>query len=564
MLDRLGQSVNEAVPTQTKWAVAIASLTATRPDAVQKFIDDNNLNSEKLYQFLKKSKLDGKMDFVTALVGKPNNPIQRKMIKMFGESVNEDVSFKDGKYHFYSKSGAAYLTYNGQKLSDGDFDRGADGYFMSHSSFRGQKFFEDGNAVIAYFKKNRIVREFVKNESVNEGIGTIALGVAGGLLLLKLLKVVVKKVLGTIGMNVPLPKEKLLEVVETMIKTVLTQSSGPSTYLGLNFHLGKEANILKIVALRSFLKDEINAGKITTIKQIIQIIDKLSKNKVESVNEATAIGKKIFSDAKGKLFFGYQNDDDTVQLVDYKTWKKLSMKDLSNEFLANRVINSIVRNERQFNKKVEYNMWSKKTNPSFEDRMDWFIKNGWISNITKAGIKEGVELVNESSVEIGDIIFFPPANSAATVVDRFGRSVTLKLANGKKVKTVVDKVKLLAQDGVNEHKDSGCDTSLTEGQLNEWKAEEVLQQLGGRKFIAMTGANNFVKNDKAKSIIFKLPRAKSGIKYVRITLTSMDVYNIEFISARGSNIKTVATAKGVYNDELQSTFTQYTGLYTSL
>ena len=58
--------------------------------------------------------------------------------------------------------------------------------------------------------------------------------------------------------------------------------------------------------------------------------------------------------------------------------------------------------------------------------------------------------VNESSVEIGDIVFFPSANSAATVVDRFGRSVTLKLANGKKVKTVVDKVKLLAQDNVNE------------------------------------------------------------------------------------------------------------------
>lgn len=289
----------------------------------------------------------------------------------------------------------------------------------------------------------------------------------------------------------------------------------------------------------------------------------------ESVNEAKAIGKKIFSDAKGKLFFGYQNDDDTVQLVDYKTWKKLPMKDLSNEFMANRIINSIVRNERQFNKKVEYNMWSKKTNPSFEERMDYFIKNNWISNITKTGIKESVnessmsnidiiaqeakdfkdfvkefyneykdfpkdrdtikwlkgvydnrstnesvesldeklpnefatipndsrvdgmmkhlqhhlgvisknvktgkgvykkdlmkmaniikalqmyesKSVNESSVEIGDIVLFPPANSAATVVDRFGRSVTLKLANGKKVKTVVDKVKLLAQDNVNE------------------------------------------------------------------------------------------------------------------
>ena len=122
----------------------------------------------------------------------------------------------------------------------------------------------------------------------------------------------------------------------------------------------------------------------------------------ESVDEAKKpIGKKIFSDVKGKLFFGYQNDDDTVEFVDYKTWKKLPMKDLSNEFLANRVINSIVRNERQFNKKVEYNMWSKKTNPSFEDRMDYFIKNNWISNITKAGIKESVESVNEATLKTG-------------------------------------------------------------------------------------------------------------------------------------------------------------------
>ena len=100
--------------------------------------------------------------------------------------------------------------------------------------------------------------------------------------------------------------------------------------------------------------------------------------------------------------------------------------------------------------------------------------------------------------------------------------------------------------------------------LFEWKAEEVLQQLGGRKFIAMTGAKNFVKNDKEKSITFKVPRAKSGITHIKITLTSMDVYNVEFISVRGTNIKTVKEVKGVYNDQLQSIFTQYTGLNTSL
>ena len=110
----------------------------------------------------------------------------------------------------------------------------------------------------------------------------------------------------------------------------------------------------------------------------------------------------------------------------------------------------------------------------------------------------------------------------------------------------------------------GCNTSLTEVQLNEWRAEEVLQQLGGRKFIAMTGAKNFVKNDKDKSIVFRVPKAKNSINTIRITLTSMDVYNVDFISVRGTNIKTVATAKGVYNDQLQSIFTKYTGLYTSL
>jgi hypothetical protein len=194
-----------------------------------------------------------------------------------------------------------------------------------------------------------------------------------------------------------------------------------------------------------------------------------------------------------------------------------------------------------------------------------------MANIIKA--LQMYEGINESSVEIGDNVFFPSANSAATVVDRFGRSVTLKLANGKKVKTVVDKIKLLAQDNINEHNDcgcgcngvteGGCGTSIKEEKLNEWRAEEVLQQLGGRKFIAMTGAKNFVKDDKAKSITFKIPRAKDGITHVMITLNSSDTYTINFLSIRGNNIKQ-KPVKGVYNDQLQSVFTQYTGLYTSL
>ena len=104
---------------------------------------------------------------------------------------------------------------------------------------------------------------------------------------------------------------------------------------------------------------------------------------------ADIVGKTVFSDGKGKLFFGYYKKDDSVHFVDYKTWANLSLKDVSKgDFNKDRVISSILKSQKQFNKKVDYNMWTKKTNPSFEEKMDWFIKNGWISNITKAGIKD--------------------------------------------------------------------------------------------------------------------------------------------------------------------------------
>ena len=104
---------------------------------------------------------------------------------------------------------------------------------------------------------------------------------------------------------------------------------------------------------------------------------------------ADIVGKTVFSDGKGKLFFGYYKKDDSVHFVDYKTWANLSLKDVSKgDTNKDRVISSILKSQKQFNKKVDYNMWAKKTNPSFEEKMDWFIKNGWISNITKEGIKD--------------------------------------------------------------------------------------------------------------------------------------------------------------------------------
>jgi hypothetical protein len=79
------ESVNEA----SREAMGIAGFTGTRGSAVQKFIDDYNLNARKLFNFVKKGKLKDRMDFVTAIAGKPGNKFQGKMVGMFGEG-NED------------------------------------------------------------------------------------------------------------------------------------------------------------------------------------------------------------------------------------------------------------------------------------------------------------------------------------------------------------------------------------------------------------------------------------------------------------------------------------------
>ena len=66
-------------------ANGIAGLTASRASAVKDFLEKNNINSNKLYLSLKKGNLKDRMDFVTALVGNPGNPIQKKVIKQFSK-----------------------------------------------------------------------------------------------------------------------------------------------------------------------------------------------------------------------------------------------------------------------------------------------------------------------------------------------------------------------------------------------------------------------------------------------------------------------------------------------
>ena len=81
------ESVNEAASEEAK---EIGALTGVRGDAVQKFIDDNNIHARKLLAYLKMKgphTLSNRMDISTAIVGKANNKFAQGIIKAFSESV---------------------------------------------------------------------------------------------------------------------------------------------------------------------------------------------------------------------------------------------------------------------------------------------------------------------------------------------------------------------------------------------------------------------------------------------------------------------------------------------
>ena len=105
-------------------------------------------------------------------------------------------------------------------------------------------------------------------------------------------------------------------------------------------------------------------------------------------------------------------------------------------------------------------------------------------------------------------------------------------------------------------------------------ANTIIAQLGGRRFIAMTGAKNFGygTNDGGMPYLsFKLPSARhfvrDGINYVRVDLTPEDLYRVEFGTVRGGkrlNYTIKHEVDGLYSEDLPMVFEDVTGLCTSL
>jgi hypothetical protein len=97
-------------------------------------------------------------------------------------------------------------------------------------------------------------------------------------------------------------------------------------------------------------------------------------------------------------------------------------------------------------------------------------------------------------------------------------------------------------------------------------ATTILEQLGGGRFLAMTGAKNLVGS--ADTLSFRLPGSggftKNGINVVSIQLTPADTYTVTFSRLRASKLTTVEAHEDIYWDQLREVFERATGLATSL
>ena len=98
-------------------------------------------------------------------------------------------------------------------------------------------------------------------------------------------------------------------------------------------------------------------------------------------------------------------------------------------------------------------------------------------------------------------------------------------------------------------------------------AKTILQQIGGRRFTAMTGSRDFI--DMGNGLRMSLTRNKTSANRLDIIYDAgADLYNMRFYRRTFSKKtfeckeKYIAVHEGIYFDMLEEIFTMVTGLYT--
>lgn len=100
-------------------------------------------------------------------------------------------------------------------------------------------------------------------------------------------------------------------------------------------------------------------------------------------------------------------------------------------------------------------------------------------------------------------------------------------------------------------------------------AKTILEQLGGPRFVVITGANTLTghKDGLGMRVNGKIAAGKIAagkVNYVKITLDPSDTYTVESSYVRGTTITPRYKVSDIYCDSLQDAFEAATGLFVTL
>lgn len=96
-------------------------------------------------------------------------------------------------------------------------------------------------------------------------------------------------------------------------------------------------------------------------------------------------------------------------------------------------------------------------------------------------------------------------------------------------------------------------------------ARTILAQLGGNRFITVTGATNLVASDRALTLTLPPSITKGRANRLRVTLTPADLYRVETLRVtRSWDVVPCGLLDDVDSEALRSAVEKLTGLRTSL
>jgi hypothetical protein len=97
---------------------------------------------------------------------KMDSTVKKELMKGMKEEVDLDEGTKQvlahggkGKYKVIKDGDTIEIKFGGKVVGTADFDRGADSFFVSIKGEKGQKSFDDAQAIADYFAKNKITEE---------------------------------------------------------------------------------------------------------------------------------------------------------------------------------------------------------------------------------------------------------------------------------------------------------------------------------------------------------------------------------------------------------------------